>query len=139
MVEFKVGVDGPRLIEINGRVWGSLPLAVRAGMDFPRLLAEVCLAGRTADDPAPDHYVLGMRGRDLGHDLLWIGNVLLQRRRYACLPFPSRWRGLTALLSLLDPSIRPDVMSLRDPLPGLWDLGMIARKLRTKLREEPPA
>src|SRR5215218_3765903 len=39
MVEFKVGSDGPRLMEINGRIWGSLPLAVRAGMDFPVRLA----------------------------------------------------------------------------------------------------
>jgi predicted ATP-grasp superfamily ATP-dependent carboligase len=35
MVEFKVGQDGPKLMEINGRVWGSLPLAVQCGMDFP--------------------------------------------------------------------------------------------------------
>ena len=28
MVEFKVGADGYHLMEINGRVWGSLPLAV---------------------------------------------------------------------------------------------------------------
>src|SRR5260370_21799115 len=35
MVEFKVGSEGPKLMEINGRVWGSLPLAVHSGMDFP--------------------------------------------------------------------------------------------------------
>src|SRR3712207_1619892 len=27
MVEFKVGAEGPKLMEVNGRVWGSLPLA----------------------------------------------------------------------------------------------------------------
>ena len=38
MVEFKVDFDSKRwvLMEINGRFWGSLPLAVAAGSDFPR-------------------------------------------------------------------------------------------------------
>ena len=35
----------PVLMEINGRVWGSLPLAVRSGMDFPRKLVELYLDG----------------------------------------------------------------------------------------------
>src|SRR5207302_298489 len=43
MVEFKVGADGVRLMEINGRIWGSLPLAVRSGVDFPAMLAELWL------------------------------------------------------------------------------------------------
>jgi predicted ATP-grasp superfamily ATP-dependent carboligase len=46
MVEFKSSVGGPRLMEINGRVWGSLPLAVRSGMDFPRLPR-----GRAGEEP----------------------------------------------------------------------------------------
>jgi len=135
MVEFKVGPDGPVLMEINGRVWGSLPLAVHAGVDFPRLLLELCLGERPQATANPD-YVVGMRGRDLGGDLLWIGSVLLQRRRHPGLPFPSRRRGLMALFSLLNPTIRADVQSLTDPLPGLWQLGWIARNLRSKLGED---
>ena len=40
MVEFKQDVrDGiPKLMEINGRFWGSLQLAIDAGVDFPALL-----------------------------------------------------------------------------------------------------
>lgn len=38
MVEFKDdGINPPCLMEINGRFWGSLQLAVDAGVDFPRL------------------------------------------------------------------------------------------------------
>ena len=37
MVEFKVAPDGtPYLMEINTRFWGSLQLAIDAGVDFPR-------------------------------------------------------------------------------------------------------
>jgi hypothetical protein len=41
MVEFKAGKGGPKLIEI----WGSLPLAVYCGMDFPARLAEMYIYG----------------------------------------------------------------------------------------------
>jgi predicted ATP-grasp superfamily ATP-dependent carboligase len=38
MVEFRVADGGvPLLIEVNGRFWGSLQLAVSAGVDFPRM------------------------------------------------------------------------------------------------------
>ena len=47
MVEYKVDerTGTPMLMEINGRFWGSLQLAVDAGVDFPRLLIE-CAEGR---------------------------------------------------------------------------------------------
>lgn len=42
MVEFKVATDGtPYLMEINTRFWGSLQLAIDAGVDFPALLLDV--------------------------------------------------------------------------------------------------
>lgn len=43
MIEFKrdLGTGEPFLMEINGRFWGSLQLAIDAGVDFPRLLAAV--------------------------------------------------------------------------------------------------
>ena len=42
MVEFKVADDGtPYLMEINTRFWGSLQLAIDAGVDFPYLLYQL--------------------------------------------------------------------------------------------------
>jgi predicted ATP-grasp superfamily ATP-dependent carboligase len=39
MVEFRRAVDGtPYLMEVNPRLWGSVQLAIEAGVDFPRLL-----------------------------------------------------------------------------------------------------
>lgn len=46
MVEFKVSeAEGPYLMEVNARFWGSLQLAIDAGVDFPRLLVESESAG----------------------------------------------------------------------------------------------
>jgi predicted ATP-grasp superfamily ATP-dependent carboligase len=47
MVEYKVDAATgiPYLMEINGRFWGSLQLAIDAGVDFPALLVDRALGG----------------------------------------------------------------------------------------------
>jgi predicted ATP-grasp superfamily ATP-dependent carboligase/CelD/BcsL family acetyltransferase involved in cellulose biosynthesis len=59
MVEFKQDErDGlPKLMEINGRFWGSLQLAIDAGVDFPALLLQETVPAV----PAPYH--VGVRTR----------------------------------------------------------------------------
>jgi hypothetical protein len=118
-------------MEINGRVWGSLPLAVHAGMDFPARLADLMLRdedGNVADGDDVDRtYRRGLRARNLRLDLAWIGGVLSGRRRQRGLPWPPRRAALGAIASLVDPRIRDDLMSWSDPAPGLAQLGTIAR------------
>jgi predicted ATP-grasp superfamily ATP-dependent carboligase len=77
MVEFKLGEEGPRLMEINGRIWGSLPLAVKSGMDFPARLAALYLGEPPAPNGPPDTgYALGVRSRNLDLEVVWIGSTL---------------------------------------------------------------
>ena len=103
MVEFKVGAAGPCLMEINGRVWGSLPLAVASGVDFPRRLAELILHGPPPPDTKPfTQYAVGTRSRNLELEMLWIAQVMRGRPRYPFLPFPSRTKGVIALVRMLD-------------------------------------
>jgi len=123
MVEFKVGKDGPKLMEINGRVWGSLPLAVHCGMDFPARLAELCLYGPPGPEAAPDtSYVVGTRARNLYLEMVWVAQVLFGRRRYPFLSMPSRCHGLKAVVQLLNPAYKFDILSLEDPYPGVKDV-----------------
>lgn len=136
MVEFKVGADGPQLMEINGRVWGSLPLAVQSGMDFPRRLAALYMHGPPPDHVPPDTcYRIGVHAHNLELDILWIASVLRGKRRYPFLAMPSRGQGIAALLSLLNPTTTFDILSIDDPRPGIAELVKIARKLRRKARE----
>jgi len=67
MVEFKVAKDGtPYLMEINTRFWGSLQLAIDAGVDFPWLLYQMTCS----QPPKPiTHYKTGIRLRWLLGDL----------------------------------------------------------------------
>jgi predicted ATP-grasp superfamily ATP-dependent carboligase len=136
MVEFKLGPDGPRLMEVNGRPWGSLPLAVKSGADFPRRLVELLLVDdEGAHASVDDTYEVGVRSRNLEFDLMWIGSVLLGRRPYPYLETPRRRDAFRAMADLLRPKARFDILSRQDPTPGLRELAAILRKFSVKLRE----
>lgn len=132
MVEFKRSEHCVWLMEVNGRIWGSLPLAVHAGVDFPRRYVELLL--ERSPRTVPSAYQIGVRSRDLGLDLTWMLAVLLghPRRRYPYLQAPPRAAALAAAAQLFYPGIRCDIQSLRDPLPGLVDLLAFIRKLAGK-------
>jgi len=67
MVEFRVEEDGtPYLMEVNTRFWGSLQLAVDAGVDFPWLLYQVACGEQIAP---VESYRTGRRLRWLLGDL----------------------------------------------------------------------
>jgi predicted ATP-grasp superfamily ATP-dependent carboligase len=117
MVEYKLdaATGVPYVMEVNGRFWGSLALAVDAGVDFPRLLVELAL-GRA---PAPVRtYRVGVRNR------WWWGDVdhLWARWRrtadYLALPpgSPGRWRALWDFLAV-KPGTRCSVLRFDDPKP----------------------
>jgi len=136
MVEFKIGKNGPKLMEINGRVWGSLPLAVLSGMDFPAHLADLYFSGPPANSPVLlKDYKIGIRARNLELDILWILTVLKGKKRYPFLPMPGRGEALKALLDLLNPGYRFDILSLDDPMPGLFEIGKVIQKISKKIRE----
>jgi predicted ATP-grasp superfamily ATP-dependent carboligase len=61
MVEFRVTPEGKAyLMEVNTRFWGSLQLAIDAGVDFPRLLVESSLG---LPSVLPEKYRVGQRLR----------------------------------------------------------------------------
>lgn len=59
-VEFRrhAGDGEPRLMEVNGRYWGTLGLSIRAGVDFPLLACRMAVEGDIA--PVTD-YQVGLR------------------------------------------------------------------------------
>jgi biotin carboxylase len=131
MVEFLVAADGPTLMEINGRIWGSLPLAVKSGADFPLGLAQLFTGQRPVAGPAPR---VGVRSRNLRLELIWIGSVLRGERRYPFLSPPRRWAGIAAALRLVSPRDGFDVLSREDPSPGLAEAAQVAGALLGKVR-----
>lgn len=120
MVEYKRdrSTGRPYLMEINGRFWGSLQLAIDAGVDFPRLLVEAA-SGR-APDPVID-YETGVRTRWLLGDL----DHLLARFRRSTEELglgpeaPSRAAVLRDFLGAFGPASRNEVFRWDDPRPAL--------------------
>lgn len=123
MVEFKVGTDGtPWLMEINPRLWGSLQLAVDAGVDFPWLLHQIMLGAR----PEPvTTYRTGQRLRWLLGDLDRLYLVLRDGTR----PWHERVREAGAFLRPDFRNVRHDVARRDDPGPFRGELGDYLRAL----------
>lgn len=104
------------LMEINGRFWGSLQLAVDSGVDFPALLVEAVLG---VDLPPPPNWRLGVRLRWEWGD---IDHLLIRLRRSSeklALPpkAPSRLQVIMDFISHRFGSDRLEVLRLRDPYP----------------------
>jgi predicted ATP-grasp superfamily ATP-dependent carboligase len=132
MVEYRVRPDGtPVFMEVNGRFWNSLALAIHAGVDFPALLAELAETGRIANTPAARS---GVRCRWLLGDVRHLAEVM--RGAPAGYPrrFPSRVRTLIDVLTPR-PGTWHDNFELRDPWPEAGDwLHFITRKMPGAVR-----
>jgi biotin carboxylase len=114
-VEFKVDAPTGRvwLMEINGRFWGALALAVAAGLDFPRMTARMAIDGDV--EPAFS-YAVGKRYRwTTAYGLL------------AVLESDRRWR--TAWDFFGPARGTASDLCLRDPLPHIAELSYAARRL----------
>jgi len=133
MVEFKVGEDGPRLMEINGRVWGSIALAVKSGIDFPARMAELYLSGPPQNGREPDtSYELGVRSRNLDLEVLWIASTLRGGEGRRLVAVPPRRQALRAALRLASPKDGFDVFTRDDPRLSLAEIARIVAKLLRK-------
>ncbi|WP_201170848.1 ATP-grasp domain-containing protein [Halorhodospira halophila] len=122
MVEFKRdGAAGtPYLMEVNGRFWGSLPLAVAAGADFPWLLYQLLVHGRR---PPPFTARPGHIGRKLQPDCYWYLLALSRHDPSPLIRWPSRGEIARSALLFLHPHHHIDAFYWRDPRPAAVDLG----------------
>lgn len=107
------------LMEVNGRFWGSLPLACAAGADFPGYLFDL-LVEKKRPDPAQKPRP-GIICRKLWFDAFWFIEVMRRTDPSPLIRWPSRWSAIQDLCLFLHPSHRFDVQSLFDPRPGWLD------------------
>jgi predicted ATP-grasp superfamily ATP-dependent carboligase len=122
MVEFKQDQrDGRlKLMEINGRLWGSLQLAVDAGIDFPDIMARL-LAGERVEEITS--YRTGVLTRWLWGDIDALLSLFLKSKQDLDLPpdHPGRWATLLRFLVPWQPGLHYEVLSISDPLPWLYE------------------
>jgi len=129
MIEYKLDetTGTPYIMEINGRFWGSLQLAIDAGVDFPSLLVARACGERVF---GPSVYKLGIRSR-------WewggVDYVLARLRRSdteLSLPpgSPGRIRGVLSALVPWMPGDRLEVFRFADPAPFFRETAQYFRR-----------
>jgi len=124
MVEYRVDrrTGQALLLEVNARLWGSIQLAVDAGVDFPRLLVEVTEGGV----PQLGSYRTGITVRWWLGDLMRTIRVLRGRPRGFPGPFPGREEALRDFLLPRPRGMINEVLRRDDPLPALGELAWAA-------------
>ena len=126
MVEFRRDAPSGRwwLIEINARFWGSLPLALRAGADFPRALHELHVEGKRRFAPG---YRTGLTARNLRRDLWWQLENQRTDPRDPTLARVGAGRLLRELGAIVTLREGVDAWAWDDPRPGAVELARLAR------------
>jgi protein-tyrosine-phosphatase/predicted ATP-grasp superfamily ATP-dependent carboligase len=121
MFEFKLNVHTATwvLLEVNARPWGSLPLPVAWGVDFPyRLFQLLCVNQKTPAVPYP----IGRYNRNLIADI-WQMRTLVAQLKLQPLKLSAvlvRWLvGFGRLLLLRE---KHDVLVLDDPAPAWTEI-----------------
>lgn len=120
------------LLETNARFWGSLPLPLSLGVDFPRYLYDLLVRHRRPD---PVEYLAGMKSRNVVLDGLNLITSLRRLRR-------DQWGAWFAELGnfLAQPiywlrgSEQSDTFVSDDLRPALWECAMLLKGVLQKLQ-----
>ena len=126
------------LLEINARFWGSLPLAVACGADFPFALYQLLVEGRRE---FPREYRTGLFCRNLLMDSTWLWRGLRAERSDPDAAGVSIPHAAAEALNLLRLRERWDTLARDDPAPALAELrrmlSIYGEALGARLRRVP--
>ncbi len=119
-VEFKVDArdSTPKLMEINGRFWASLQVAIDSGIDFPFLLYQLAMNGELE---SVFSYKIGVKGRWFLGDVENLLAVLRGRPKIKALR-ASRLRTLLNFLKFYEKDMHYDNFSTDDPMPFFMNI-----------------
>jgi predicted ATP-grasp superfamily ATP-dependent carboligase len=123
MIELRDDGGEPCLMEVNGRFWGSLQLAISAGVDFPRLWVE---ALRGAPVEHGDRYRAGVTLRWLWGDVKRFLYILQGAPAGYPGRYPTIWQGLRELFGRQPAGTRLEAWAPDDrgPALGEWVQGI---------------
>lgn len=130
MFEFRYNIDSNKwvLLEINGRFWGSLPLAISAGIDYPYLLYLVLTNNITA---LPNFsYNQNTFQRNLELDMYWFNEALFNSSNEELEHHGYTKKNLAIeTLRLLSFRDSIDTFSFSDPYPFILEVVNITRQI----------
>lgn len=114
MVEFKLDErdNKPKLMEINPRFWGSMPLAIASGVDFPYLLYKLAIDG---DIEPVTSYRTGVRTRFIFSDLFACYQNFKKRQDKGHVIWET-------LQPFFDKNVNEGLLTIDDPMPAIRHL-----------------
>jgi len=112
------------LIEVNARFWGSLPLSIAAGLDFPRYLFEMLCRGRSE---FPRTYHLNVYARHWSADLQWMVENLLEAN-CSDLNYVPWWKVAADAINITLLREHSDTWAWDDLSPAISDLKCFFRQ-----------
>ena len=134
MFEFRIDLASRKwvLIEVNARLWGSMPLPLSLGVDFPVLLYDLLVDGR-------EHPAAAYREGAVSRNLMLDGVELLSRlgklRRHSALPWCRDVGGfLLQPLRWLTGAERSDSFVRDDLRPAFGEIAAVLRQLLHRKR-----
>lgn len=133
MVEFRVNPDTGEwvLLEVNARFWGSLPLAVASGADFPMALYHLLTRGDTS---IAQRYREGLYCRYLTMDLPWYRETYAANRRGRASTLRLLSGGLLRVAShVASRTERVDTLALDDPAPFFAELAQLGATYQRRI------
>jgi protein-tyrosine-phosphatase len=126
MVEFRRNDEDGRyaLMEVNGRYWGSVGLALRCGVDFPYYDWQIA-HGATPRVNAT--YRAGIRARWLADDIRRLVEVVLKRPTDGSRP--GRFREIVRFFRDYNTRTYAGIGSWSDPIPGVAEFFVVFGEL----------
>jgi len=136
MFEFKRSRQGDWiLLEINARPWGSMPLPIALGVDFPDRWYRLLTSG---EETASVEYRAGVYGRNLLSDMrAWIAEAEARRLNFTAMTGFLMQRTVELFRPLLGREVH-DLLVYDDPRPGIAELVGITKAVLQRGRHQLP-
>ncbi|MCD6162304.1 MAG: hypothetical protein J7K40_07810 [candidate division Zixibacteria bacterium] len=141
MAEFKYNFKTGKWIflEINGRFWGSLPLAAAAGADFPRFLYQMRVENKSDFNQS---FKTNLYCRNTIRDFEWIVQNITANKSDPSKNTLPNYRVFAEIFNVLSLRERNDTWVIDDPMPGMRELGRLiivaAKIIRSALIDYMP-
>jgi len=132
MLEFKKNLksDDWVFVEINARFWGSLPLAVASGIDFPYYLYEMLVYGKNEFNRV---YKTGLYCRNLAPDIEWMRYNLKADKKDQTLCTKPLYSCLSEFVNLITLKEYNDTITINDPIPGIIQIKQIVKSINQRI------
>lgn len=130
MLEFRYNLNTNEwvLLEINARFWGSLPLAISAGINYPYLLYKMLIDEKISTNKIK--YKINIYQRNLEADMYWLNDAIfnsdineLEMHGY------TYKKILFECLNIITFKDKIDTFSFRDPCPFISEIFTILKHI----------